>query len=522
MQNPPLSPAAKRLLDNLGTAPTAPAPDGHPVYHVTGIGSSFYFAYEQLRNVAEYRERHLLLRGAIRRFLVRFVRLRRYEPVAADLVTELTQTGYLKNDAISQGTGAKIDELLGRYSDVYEALIAGRQARGEDAAKWIFEAASVQIENLLVHDARTPLIMQFAFEHYYRSIDPKVVKDELANDQYYRIALYCAVQRAIFKSDEATTRYYCLASSLVEPQTASPAHFSELNRLIDELYQAPITNKLYRLITRYGAPMRLLRELIMAGGITPENAHDRAEILARSKALMGKLYAETHEKLNSRIIKTIGFLFATKVIIGVAMEVPYDLISRGEIAWLPLGVNIFFPPLYMATIGARIQTPSKHNTTVVAGYLERILYDGVGPEVTYSVKRRVKSRSLNNAFNFVYALGFIGSFGLLIWILHSLEFNIVNGGIFFVFFSAVSFLGFRLRQSAHELQMVDERQGFVQTALDFLSSPFVRVGHWLSDKYARANIVVLVLDTAIEMPLKTSLRMIQHWVGFLRDKQEEL
>ena len=130
--------------------------------------------------------------------------------------------------------------------------------------------------------------------------------------------------------------------------------------------------------------------------------------------------------------------------------------------------------------------------------------------------------SLVALFLVVYAVGFIGSIALLIWILNRLGYNFVNGLIFFVFFSAVSFLGFRLRQSAHELALIDERQGVIQTLADFLSTPFVRVGHWISDKYAKINLVTLVLDLAIEMPLKTSLRLLRQWISFMRDKQEEL
>jgi hypothetical protein len=189
---------------------------------------------------------------------------------------------------------------------------------------------------------------------------------------------------------------------------------------------------------------------------------------------------------------------------------------------MPLVINIGFPLLYMATIGLRIQTPSRHNTDVVADYIDRILYAGTGAPVTYKLKRRIAKGSLSGVFSVVYAIGFVGTLALLVYILQRIGFNVVNGFIFFLFFSAVSFLGFRLRGSAHELAMIDDRQGVIQTLVDFLSTPFIRVGHWLSDKYAKANIVTLVLDVAIEMPFKTSLRLLRQWGSFMRDKQEEL
>jgi tetrahydromethanopterin S-methyltransferase subunit F len=229
----------------------------------------------------------------------------------------------------------------------------------------------------------------------------------------------------------------------------------------------------------------------------------------------------TRKSLNGRIIKTILFVFITKTLIGVSLEVPYDLFVSGAVAWTPLLANISFPIIYMLAISARISTPSRTNTDVVAGYIERILYD-TGTPVVYQPKRRISSGSLRTVFTGVYAIGFVGSLVLLLWLLRSLQFNVVNGMIFFLFLSAVSFLGVRLRQSAHELAMLDEREGVLNAFADFLSTPFVRVGQWLSDKYAKANIVTTILDLAIEMPIKTSLRLLRQWVSFMRDKQEEL
>src|SRR5687767_9703974 len=103
MQSLQLSPEARRLVTALHAAERQSSTGGQ-VFHVASLGAGFYFAYEQLRNAAEYRERHLLLRSAIERYLARDVSLRHYEPEAADLVTELTQSGYLKNDTVPLAT----------------------------------------------------------------------------------------------------------------------------------------------------------------------------------------------------------------------------------------------------------------------------------------------------------------------------------------------------------------------------------------------------------------------------------
>jgi hypothetical protein len=516
----PLTPHAKRLVSQLTSAEQW-TPSSGPTYHVASLGSGFYFAYEQLRNVAEYREHHLLLRGAIERYLVRYVRYDHLEAVAGDMVTELTQSGYLKNDSVPLHIVDQIDHLLERQAALYRKL-RDHKVDGTQAATWLDQISSVQIESLISPDPKGNLFMQFAFEHYFYAVDrPATLKQEI-NDHDYRIALFCAVQRAIFKSDVATTRANCVTLSLPNLDDQPAEAIFDLNKLIDDLYQAPVTNRLARLISRYGAPIRILRELTIETPSMSSLLDKRGETLGRAKDITAAEYLRIQKNLNSRIIRTIFFIFITKTLVGVAIEVPYDLFIHGSVQWPQLIINICFPVLYMAFISSRISTPGRQNTEVIAGYIDRILYAHEGAPVVYKPKRRVASYSLNAVFSTVYALGFIGSLALLVYLLSLWGFNIVSGAIFFLFFSAVSFLGFRLRQSAHELSMLDEREGVFHALTDFLSTPFVRIGHWLSDKYAKANIVTTILDLAIEMPIKTSLRLLRQWVGFMRDRQEEL
>jgi hypothetical protein len=520
MQPLPLSDSAKRLVINL-SAPAQATATG-PTVHVADIGATFYFAYEQLRNVAEYREHHLLLRSAIERYLHRYVRLDHLEPFANDLVVELTQAGYLQNDTVSVQTTEAIDTFAEQVAELAQAINQQKLAHSHDSAFWLYQYASVHIESLINPDQRTAAVMQFAYEHYLTAIDPAGVREPDTTDQHYRIALYCAIQHAIFKSDLATIRYYCLRTSLGEPLDQSPSYFVTLNLLIDDLSQDPLTSRLSRIINRYGAPMRVLRELVFDGYSASETLTTRSATLARIKLLCAAEYERTHAQLNQRIIKSILFILITKTIVGIAVEIPYDLAVYSHIVWQPLLINILFPPLYMAVISSRIRTPSSQNTELVTDYVDRILYEGAGTPVVYRVRRRRISQGLRILFNSVYAIGFIGSIALLIFILKSIGFNLVAGVIFFLFFSAVSFLGLRLRRLAHELQLLDEHHGLLEAFIDFLSTPFVAMGHWLSDKYSRMNIITLILDLAIEMPFKTFIRLTRQWVRFLRDKQDEL
>jgi hypothetical protein len=182
----PLTPSAQRLAINLSHPPAVPTDQAGQMLHVADIGATFYFAYEQLRNMAENREHHLLLRSAIERYLQRYVRLDHLEPFAQELVMELTQAGYLKNNSVSLGTIAAIDQLL--------VDIATLSAE----SKWLIQYASVKIESLISPDHRTAAFMQFAYEHYLTAINRGTTLSTPVSDQDYRIALFCAIQSTIF------------------------------------------------------------------------------------------------------------------------------------------------------------------------------------------------------------------------------------------------------------------------------------------------------------------------------------
>ena len=516
-----LNPAVNRLLDALGE-PDETSLAGGPVYHVDGVGGNFYFAYEQLRNAAEYRERHLLLRGAIERYLTRRVDLANYRAAAAELITELTQAGYVPNHSVPLKVLAAMDDMGAKFGNYYDAVRRTGLAPTKVLHRWVMQLLSAELETMLVPATRRlePFIA-FAYGHYVQAIDFSSIEGG-DNAERNQTALYCAIHRTLFKSDLATTRYYALVGRLDNLHGFAPAEFVAANELIDVQYQAPLSNRIGRVVARYGAPMRIMRELLVTGSMSRQAYASREAVIGKVRSICQQQYQLVQKTATDRLLKTIVFIFLTKVLIGIAVEVPFDVLIHGSIIWLPLVLNVVFPPLYMTVIGMQAKAPGRQNTEVIASYIDRIMYVSDQPALSYKLGRRVTSSTLNTIFLSVYGLGFSLSFGLLIYLLNLVGFNIVNGAIFFIFFSAVSFLGFRLRQVTGELRMLPEKQNLVRVLADFLSAPFVRVGHWLSDRYAKANIVTRLLDAAIELPLKTSLRLVQQWVGFMRDRQEEL
>src|SRR5690606_27600993 len=107
------------------------------------------FAYEKLRNSVEYREDHVLLRGAIKRILKRRLNpMWQYESIASALLRELIWARYLKNESVPQTVEAEIEEKLRKYNVLRRSVAKLEDA--EDWQDWILGIVACDIEQVLV------------------------------------------------------------------------------------------------------------------------------------------------------------------------------------------------------------------------------------------------------------------------------------------------------------------------------------------------------------------------------------
>jgi len=186
---------------------------------------------------------------------------------------------------------------------------------------------------------------------------------------------------------------------------------------------------------------------------------------------------------------------------------------------LPIFVTLLFPALYRVRLRATMMLPGAANTSRLVDQIERTLY---GDQTVKQIARRPR-QEFGSGYNIAYGLLFVIVFGAValgLW--KYLNFDIVHLLIFFIFLSAASFLGFRLSRNIREIESVETHQNGITLVRDFLYMPFVVVGRYLSDRYARINIVALALDMLIELPLKTILRLVRQWAAFITSKKDEL
>lgn len=486
--------------------------------HIVGAGGTVTAAYEQLRNAAEYTEENLLLQRAIGRFYRRLFLTRDEKQIkrgGEELAIELTLAGYIPNDTIPEQLVEDINRLSTEYYAAYRKLETTRGVTRTEVEAWTLNVLAAKVESLFNDPWKDYALIQTAFDYFLTRVKEDPRFSTLGNE--LETTLLIALYRALLKADEAVIRLELLHRR--QEPIDSPTYI-ESNRTIDALFASSATDSVYHYIDRRGAPFRILRRMIMTNDDIVQLLQNKETFLNAFQAQIDTEYAGVNRRINNGIIKSVIFLIITKFLIGIAIEVPYDNVVYGEIAWTPLLINLLFPPIYMILLRATLTLPSQANTVRLTNQIERILFTSGNEK---QLRRRSSDRRFGLAYNIVYGLLFVVIFGgVAFWLWSSFDFAPLHLVIFFIFLSAASFLGFRLSRMIRELESVESQQNGITVLRDFLYMPFVVVGRWMSDKYAKVNIVAMALDMAIELPLKTVLRLLRQWSAFISSKKDEL
>jgi len=170
-----------------------------------------------------------------------------------------------------------------------------------------------------------------------------------------------------------------------------------------------------------------------------------------------------------------------------------------------------------------IRVPSKKNTERIIKGIKEIVYDEEQSDVLPLKTRLVEKKGFlsNLMLKVVYLLTYFLTFGLIIYFLQFLGFNVFSIMIFLFFLCLVSFFGYRIRQTPREL-LVYKKENFRIFIFDFLSLPIVRMGRWISLKSSKINVFVYFLDFVFEAPFKILIESIEKLSSFISEKREEV
>jgi len=505
-----------------------------PTIHVDEVASTIASFYEKIRGVVEWKEEHLLRRAAIGRILKRRMFLQKTgEEIAEPFVFELIRSGHFPNDRIEETKIEEVKKALNKYLFILQNSPGPQQEKGKvQLYDWLLNLAACEIEEILCPPIREKALIEYMTELMEEKIEVTKgsIIQKMMGKEEKETQIFIACQRALFKLDGPIISYYLLRkrypawSDLQGAQLQGVAAdiysiWKDIQRDMDH----PLAEKFYKICEKYDTPYLILGDILSQGPPEARENFDKPEIL---EGLIKSAYQARLRKLKARMGRAAVFstisIFATKMLLAFAIEIPFDRYVLGEFNRQSLIFNILIPPLLMFLLVLTIRPPKKENLDRVILEAMKIVYEKDKKDI-YTIKPPRKKGFILNFIVFTfYSLTFIVSFGLIILGLKRLDFGALSIIIFLMFFSLIAFAGVKIRERAKELDITEGRGGFLAFLADTISLPFLRVGRWLSNQWTRFNIVVVLITALIDMPFQLFTEFLEHWRTFLKEKKDEI
>jgi len=341
--------------------------------------------------------------------------------------------------------------------------------------------------------------------------------------------LYLASHRALFAADNSELAYHYFVHHFPEWEQ-NELEIDQLNHLIKNIPQFhnfitgalehPACDRLTRLLRPIAVPYLTLRDMVVERG---ESAFDSDQIFieAAQEAVLSRT-KKTRSRISRRAWHSILFLFMTKTLLALLLEIPYEKYLIGQVHYLSLAANITFHPLLLFVLATTVRLPGQHNTERVVDQLRKIvLGEGELPTIMISAPRRYGTTTWS-AFAIFYAALFIVIFWGLFTVLDRLEFSLLAMFFFIVFLGLVSFLATRIRRSADELRIIYKGETIFSALTSFFALPILEFGRWLAQNIKQLNVVLFLMDRVLEAPFKILIDITEEWFDFIHDRREEI
>jgi hypothetical protein len=505
-----------------------PAKQGTAFIHVDEVASRVAAFYEKIRGVVDWREEHLLRKAAIERILKRRLFLGQIgENLAGPFVLELIRGGYFPNDRIEEARIQDVQRMIEKYIFILQKskIVKGEKIKLQ-LYDWLLALASCEVEEILDPNRRERALIEFMEELMReRIVAPQGMPEEEKNTQ-----ISINTQQALFKLDKATISYYLLRKKYPEWLNLPQVQLEEIGQNIYLIWEKiekdlnhPFSGKFYRILERYDTPYLILGDILSADTQKAQENILNPEIL---ESMTKEAYFKRINKLNSRVKRAAIFstisIFLTKMLLALAIEVPFDKYMSGQLNLQTLGLSILIPPFLMFFMVFTIRPPKKSNLEKVIMETAKIIF-ATEKKDNYKISEAKKRGFILNAIILLFYLAtFLASFGLIWWGLEKLNFGILSKIIFIVFFSLIFFAGAKIKERAKELSVEEDKGGFFSFFFDSFSLPFLRLGKWLSGQWTKYNIVIVIVTALIDMPFQLFTEFLEQWRYFIKEKKEEI
>ncbi|MEI6597329.1 MAG: hypothetical protein WCL13_03965, partial [bacterium] len=484
-----------------------------------------------------YKEEYLLRKNSILRSLKKQIVIEgsiktvNAKEVAKNLLVELIRAGYLPNNKLPE---IKIDETAAVISKYLELRFSGLPKVIDEKIKnkisqWIFTLAAAEIEEKLNDNP----VMRTAISNIYELLSEHIA---LPDGSIYKpdkeIQTYLSIHRIFMKFDNDMLEFLLLKYYNANWDKAGSKeikyladHLEAIKLQIDGQMNHPLTAQLNKIVSRYAVYFTILNDVVSDNpvGVYESFKNDPKAFTRLVKKFVQKRYQEARVKLRRAAVRSIIYIFLTKMILAFILEVPVTLWLGEVLNYSSLAINITFPPLLLFLIVLCTRTPSEANTQKIVQGVEEIVFKEKERKESIVLRQPSKrSQGVNAVFAVIYAITFFITFGLVIYLLDKIHFTFVSIVIFLFFLTLVSFFSLRIRKVAREMYIIESRENIFSFVMDFFYVPVIEVGKWLNEKFSRINFFVFILDFIIEAPFKIFVDIAEEWTKYVRERKEEI
>lgn len=492
---------------------------------VNPLVSKFATWYEKLRNAMDYREEEVILRAAIERIIKRRILLGGSgKTIAEPLVRELVWARYFPDNSVSESIIEQVAQKIDVYLLLRSHILPLHGFSETTVSEWIYHLMSSDIAQLLHPNKEKELTASFMFQMLKTHITLDSQSEQTKDAQ-----TFIAIRRSFSRDDIAFLRYHLFAQFFgpLTPDTVLHIAKDFLNGYKEIQKQLSHSHKdqVFGYVKRKTAVFFILEDLLKAYGSDIRTlAHDEGELKKAVFQACEARYLGIGSKVRRAIIRSVAFIFLTKVFIAFSVEASVESLLYGQVLWRSIVINTTVPALLMIVVGFFLRPPGDANSERIFSYIKTLLFDEepkLGMSLIISKATEQSKPLLTSVFTILWLLAFILSFGLLIFILTKLNFHPISQVIFLFFLSLVSFLSYRIGLMSR-MYTVEENPGVISPIIDFFFMPIIRVGRHLTEGIYQINVILFIFDFIIETPFKGLFAFFEQWFFFLHAKREEL
>ncbi len=493
-----------------------------PHIQVQALVGVFSYLYERVRTFVEFPDEHLIRRRAIERILKRrtMFSIERGDDFAKSLLTELITARYLPNDWVLESAITNIASIVAKY----QALARGFKGKMQGGQDLCLVLASREIEEALLPRFEDEALVESAV----KVLEQTGIAGD-ASSQTRSLLLEVAARQTLIREDQDTIYFALLkkiAPEFSNPVAPSPEAVKDALVFIKRLLRHPALPFLNTRV-RTVRPIFLLVQstLLRVSKEILQDCERRRDLELKIQDIIFERFEKAKKARFWSIIRVLIYIFLSKILLLLLLELPYEKYLAGGIQTLPILINLIAPPMFILILTGGVRSPKVAAVSSMIEEVRVILHEGRFAQAGKRLMRERRARHnpfFRGLFWLLYALF---SFAVLVSVgygISRLKFSVLGLAVFYTFMSLVGFFGYRIRSSFADAVPLRIRDPLFVTFFDLLFLPFMHLGRYMARTFQKINVVVVFLDMLIEVPFKAFFGVMEDWLTFVKEKKEDI